>query len=297
MVKLDIPALPTDEPVGSLTKLWQDELADRFSSTLFVPLAGGAYLQSGRYKVKSQLTFGGGSAIYLGRDGNGTRIVIKEAVLPESVDAEAKAKALEMFDREAKLLMKLNDARVARLLDTFVERGRHYLVLEYIAGTDLRSYVKEQGPQCEEFVWNWARELADILAYLHSQNPPIVHRDVSPDNIIVRMDGSLALIDFGAANQLLGTATGTVVGKQAYIAPEQFRGHATPQSDIYGLGATLYFLACGKDPLALSQSFPKESVPALSEEFDDLVANCTAMELEERFSDVQELKEAIEDGS
>jgi tRNA A-37 threonylcarbamoyl transferase component Bud32 len=293
-VKLKVPDLLVGEYVSSFTRQWEDDLADRFAATLFVPHKAGDTLQEGKYKIKGHLTFGGASAIYLAENAEGERVILKEAVLPRGTEAQARAKAVEMFEREAKLLLKLNSPRIARLLDMFVENDHHYLVIEYIAGTDLRSYVKEQGPQPEEFVLRWADELAGILTYLHDRHPPIIHRDISPDNIVVRIDGSLALIDFGAANELLSTATGTIVGKQAYIAPEQFQGKATPQSDIYGLGATLFFLSTGQDPQALSQSNPVEVNGRLSDEFNLLVARCTAMALRDRYRDAYQLRSAIE---
>jgi serine/threonine-protein kinase len=124
--------------------------------------------------------------------------------------------------------------------------------------------------------------LAEVVDYIHAQDPPIIHRDLTPDNIVLRGDDSIVVIDFGAANQFVGTATGTLVGKQAYIAPEQFRGKATPQSDIYAFGGTIYFLLTGKDPEPLSQSRPRTIKPSIDTRLDDLVACCTAFEASER---------------
>ena len=120
------------------------------------------------------------------------------------------------------------------------------------------------------------------MQYLHGQNPPIIHRDVTPDNLVLDRTGSIKLIDFGAANEFIATATGTLVGKQSYIAPEQFRGHATPQSDIYALGCTLYYLATGADPEALSQSSLTSESTMKMTALSKLIFACTAMELEDR---------------
>jgi serine/threonine protein kinase len=136
----------------------------------------------------------------------------------------------------------------------------------------------------------WALEIAEVLSYLHSHQPVIVHRDLTPDNLVLDRSGALQLIDFGAANELIGTATGTLVGKQAYISPEQFRGKATPASDIYSCGCTLFFFATGKDPEALSQSHldeeRAESMPVLN----DLIAKCTELEASERVSSCLEIE-------
>jgi serine/threonine-protein kinase len=137
----------------------------------------------------------------------------------------------------------------------------------------------------------WAHEIADVMQYLHSQSPPIVHRDVTPDNLVLDRTGVIKLIDFGAANQLLTTATGTLVGKQAYISPEQFRGKAVAQSDIYSLGCTLYYLATGGDPEALSQSELPPPVDLKMPELNKLIRACTALELQERISSMEAVGE------
>jgi len=165
--------------------------------------------------------------------------------------------------------------------DHFAEEGRNYLILEYLRGQDLRQFVKQNGAQPEHLVVNWACQIASILSYLHSQNPPIIHRDLTPDNLVRKDDDSVVLIDFGAANEFVGTATGTLVGKQAYIAPEQLRGKACMASDIYALGGTIYYLVTGKDPEALSESKLSE-VLSISPELDEIVAACTQLEPEDR---------------
>jgi len=101
------------------------------------------------------------------------------------------------------------------------------------------------------------------------------------------------LIDFGAANEFIGTATGTLIGKQAYIAPEQLRGKATPQSDFYALSGTLYFLLTGKDPIPLSVSRPSKENIAIDKRLDDLVAKLSAFEVEDRQQNAQEILDTL----
>ena len=95
-------------------------------------------------------------------------------------------------------------------------------------------------------------------------------------------NGNIYLIDFGVANELVSNETGTVVGKQAYMAPEQVRGKANEQSDIYSLGATMYFLATGQEPPALTHLATKKIVQSISAQLDQLIANCTELEIEDR---------------
>lgn len=225
---------------NSYTELWHEELARRFGSTTFIPLEPGDTVQDKNYTVERQLAFGGLSAIYLARCRNGERVVLKEAVVPDNSDAELKEQSYHQLKREADMLARLSHEQIARVFDHFVDNGRHYLVIEYLSGNDLRRFVRETGPQPQELVIDWAQQMAAILTYLHEQAEPILHRDFTPDNLILKSDNTIAVIDFGAANFFLGTATGTMIGKQAYIAPEQLRGKANPRSDIYAMGASLY---------------------------------------------------------
>jgi serine/threonine-protein kinase len=101
------------------------------------------------------------------------------------------------------------------------------------------------------------------------------------------------LIDFGAANEFIGNATGTLVGKQSFIAPEQFRGKACPQSDIYAFGCTLHFLLTGKESIALSTSHPKSIVNTLSEEVDALVSSMTELDLHKRLVSAEAVLERL----
>lgn len=262
----------------SYTEIWERELSNRFHATVFVPLEPGAGLKNGSLKVLRQLAFGGLSAVYLVQKDGRELVILKEAVIPADQDESLKAKAIEMFAREAKLLAALEHPRIAKVLDHFVEQGRSYILMQRVTGQTIRQLVTQQGPQPEPVVLRWAAEIADILTYLHQQNPPIIHRDLTPENLIVSDDGVVHLIDFGAANEFLGTVTGTIVGKQAYIAPEQFRGKASLSSDLYAFGGTMYFMLTGKNPLAMSVLNPKTVIEELSDEIDQLVASCSCQD-------------------
>ncbi len=277
----------------SYTQMWEEELSRRFSSTCFVPLEPDHVLKGGALKIVRQLAFGGLSAIYLAQEDKKGIVVVKEAVIPANADEQSRAKALEMFEREARFLIKLDHPQIAKVYDHFQEDGRNYLVLDYIRGQDLRQLVKQNGAQDEAKVVGWGAQIADIMHYLHEQSPPMVHRDLTPDNLVLDNDNNVVLIDFGAANEFVGTATGTLVGKQAYISPEQLRGHASTKSDIYAFGGTLHFLLTGADPEALSASRPKKQVEHLSSAIDDLVSQCTEMEEKDRMPTAREIKNVL----
>lgn len=157
----------------------------------------------------------------------------------------------------------------------------------------MRQLIREQGPQSESRVIEIAISLIQPLHYLHSLSPPVVHRDISPENIILKEDDTAVLIDFGAANEYLGTATGTMVGKQCYVSPEQFKGKASTESDLYSLGATLYYLLTGGDPTPISVSSPKEVRPEISEALDSIVQKLTSLEIEDRLATADELEKSL----
>ena len=277
---------------NDFTSLWDHEFSERFAPTLYVPLAVGSKLRNDSLTILELLACGGSAAIYAGKDLLGEQIIVKEAVIPLNATPELKEKALELFHREALLLSKLNHPKIAKVLDHFVENDHHYEVLEFIDGLDLRRFVKERGPQRAEFVLQWAEQIAEILVYLHEQEPPIIHRDLTPDNLLLRVDGRIVLIDFGAANAFVGTATGTMVGKQSYMPPEQIRGKAVPQSDIYALGGTCYFLFTGNDPTPLEPSQINQE-HELAAFLNPFLARCTALNLEDRYTLAGEVLQAI----
>ncbi len=277
----------------SYTQMWEDELSRRFAPTTFVPLEPGKKLQGGRIEIVRQLAFGGLSAIYLAHMNKTDLVVLKEAVVHAKADPEARKQAEQHLERESKILSTLVHPNIARVLDHFVEDERHYLILEYVSGQDLRQFVKQNGDQEVEKVVDWAIDAATILSFLHCNSPPIIHRDLTPDNLVVRNDGALVLIDFGAANQFVGSATGTVVGKQAYIAPEQLRGKTVPQSDLYSLGGTIYYLLTGRDPMPLSVSHPKTLRHDTPDSLDELVAKLSSFEPEERIQTADEVVQLL----
>ena len=266
----------------SYTSIWTDALESQFAATNFVPLKTSCTLQGGRYEVRMQLASGGLSAVYLAKMHPDSRVVLKESVLPPDTDDKTRAKAKELFEREGRLLARLSHPQIAKVIDFFMEGGRDYIALEYIPGVSLRQFIKSENFRDEEMIVRWAAQMANMLDYLHDLDPPIVHRDLTPDNLLARDDGKIALIDFGVSNEFISQATGTLVGKQAYISPEQFRGKAEPRSDVYSFGATLHFLLTGDDPEPLSVSHPKLLKSEVSPFLDELVAQCTDMDVERR---------------
>lgn len=282
----------------SYTSLWQDELNRRFQSTNFAPLRPGASLKSGMLSVVRQLSFGGFCAVYLVKDQAGKNYVLKELMIEQASGADSQ-KARELFDREAAMLMDIDHPQIVRCFEQFGENERDYLLLDYLPGVNLRQKVGYAGAFAASEVLELAFQMVSMLDYLHSKEPPIVHRDFTPDNLILNESNKLILIDFGAANYFLREATGTLIGKQAYMPPEQLRGKAVPQSDFYALGCSLNFLLTGEDPVALLPSRPSiltssavshGTVNGIAKGLADLVFKLTQLDVLDRPASCGEIK-------
>ena len=261
---------------SSYTSIWTDALDSQFAATSFEPLRTTATLQNGLYEVRMQLASGGLSAVYLAQ-AKKEKVILKESVLPLDTDERTLKKAKELFEREGRLLARLSHPQIAKVMDFFVEDGRDYIVLQYIPGESLRQRIRSAAAPSQMEITHWALQIAEIITYLHELEPPVIHRDLTPDNLLIREDGTVMLIDFGVSNEFVSRATGTLVGKQAFIPPEQFRGKSEPKSDVYAFGATLHFLLTGEDPEPLAVSNPSNVNGAIPVILNQLVAACTDM--------------------
>jgi hypothetical protein len=279
----------------SLTAAWQEDMNRRIMATNYVPLEQGQSLQEGRFTVNGYLSSGGFSTTYLATNLEGKTVVLKESALPSGLGDASRAQVSEMFAREARLLKRCSHKNIAAVLDFFQENNREYLVLEHIDGSSLWQLVRGAGALSEAQVIKFGIAMADFLAYLHALEPPVIHRDFTPENLLLHRNGEIYLIDFGAANEFIGQATGTLIGKQSYIAPEQLQGKAAPESDIYALGATLYFLLAGKEPLPLTELHMVEDGLNCSPALSEIVAACTRLDPQQRIRSAFVLKEKLSD--
>lgn len=207
-------------------------------------------------------------------------------------------KALELFEREAKILQQLNHPAIPSYLEYFqIDTNNNrsfYLVQELALGKPLSELIESGWKPQEAEVKDLAKQLLEILIYLQQLNPAIIHRDIKPQNIIRQTDGKIFLVDFGAVqNTYHHTVTGgsTVVGTFGYMAPEQFRGKANITSDLYGLGTTLLFLLTRKDPAELPQKNLKIQFRdrlCLPQDFTDWLDKMLAPACEDRFESASE---------
>lgn len=273
------------------TELWLQALSQPPKRERLTPLTEGALLREGQFEILGRLGVGGQGTAYAARETDSNdAVVLKEFILPVYVDVNVRRQSVEKMQNEAEILSKLNHEKIVKLIDFFIEDHRGYLVLERIDGMSLRQKVSAEGPLSESEVRSLSLQMCQMLEYLHGLEPPVVHRDFTPDNLILSRDGTLKLVDFNVAQQQESTATGTVVGKHCFIAPEQFRGKPTIQSDIYSMGATLFYLLTGEDPEPITCSHPKKALDTLSDDIDSFVAKATALAGKNRYTCAAEIR-------
>lgn len=251
------------------------------------------------YKIERLLSGGGQGTAYLASvlphaevPNMPPQVVIKELILP-STDRGLK-KATDGLIKEVAILRRISSDKIVSLYDFFIEDMRGYLVIEYIDGETLRQLVARCGPLQESRVAEIGVSLCDALSYLHGLTPSIIHGDVTPDNIMIDKSGAVKLMDFDASQELTRNKTNTVVGKHAYMSPEQFKGILNESSDTYALACTLHFLLTGVDPEPISESRPADLVKTVGVEMNRIVSAATKFNFEERLLDLKQLRSQLE---
>jgi len=268
-------------------------------------ISTGEVLQA-RYEIQELVHSGGMGYVYLATDKRlYDRICIVKQI-KEPIKSDDHRKKLE---EEALRMSKLDHPNVAMILDHFIDSGYYFLVVERIHGKTLSEVFKERrGHLTENEVVAWATSICDVVSYLHHEG--IVHRDISPDNIMLTGEGSIKFIDFGTLREFRHIAPGGTVGigKYGYTPPEQWQGKPEPRSDIFSLGATIYYLLSGFLPLSreyttrqapqkedFNPSFPpvRTKNPNVSPQFEAVLQKALQLNVNDRYSSASEFGEAL----
>ena len=258
----------------------------------------GAVLHN-RYRIVKLLGQGGFGTMYRAWD----TTLGRPCAMKENLDATPEIQ--RQFLREAKILANLNHPNLPRVNDYFIEGQGQYLVMDYIEGRDLQEMLDERGAALPEAqVLPWIQQICDALTYLHTQKPPIVHRDIKPGNIRITPSGKAMLVDFGIA-KIYDPSSKTTQGAQA-VTPgfspyEQYgKGPTDARTDVYALGATLYTLLTGteppesiqrvvRDPLVL----PRQRNPAISLRTSAALMGALKTDPAQRFQSAGDFKAAL----
>ncbi len=253
---------------------------------------------SKRYRVVRILGEGGYGAVYLVED---TRLAGRTVALKESFDSSSEA--TQQFRLEAELLARLYHPSLPRVSDFFTEANTRFLVMDFIEGRDLAALI-QQGIVPPLQAAQWMIEISEAVAYLHSQNPPIIHRDIKPTNIKIRPDNRAVLVDFGIAKvynpqkQTARIARGISTG---FSPPEQYGGGTNAYSDVYALMATLYCMVTQTvPPEALDLVAQKERLlpprqlnPQVSPALEQVILKGMALNSLARYPTARELSDAL----
>ncbi len=266
-----------------------------------------------RYFIMSKVGAGGFGSVYKARDiQNGDRLVAIKEVTLLGLHPQAMIEATTAFQREVSVLSQLDHPNLPRLYEYIQTPGHWYLVMDFIAGETLEEYQSKtpKGHLPLSEALDIGMQLCLVLDYLHSQQPPIVFRDLKPANIMRAPTGQLYLIDFAIARYFKpGQAKDTVaLGSHGYAAPEQYgKAQTTPRADIYSLGAVLHQLLTARDPSEAPFRFqplrPKSHsepgslntgmVDVLVNKLETLITSMLAMDVNKRPPDVARVKQEL----
>jgi eukaryotic-like serine/threonine-protein kinase len=274
-------------------------------------MIAGQSVRDGRFRIIALLSQGGMGAVYEAMDTIlGVRCALKEMTpFPGERDSTL-AQQREQFRQEARVLATLRHPNLPRVIDHFEEGDNAYLVMDFIHGHRLDEIVEQGKVLPEAQVLRWADQLLDALTYCHRQG--VIHRDIKPQNIIITPEGRAVLVDFGLAKLVNpdDPRTRTVMrglGTPEYAPPEQYdtrEGHTDARTDIYSLGATLYYALVGVSPPTVSARIVSEDLVPLrkhrkdaSEAVDRALSKALALKPAHRFQSATEMRRALLSGS
>ncbi|RGF42030.1 serine/threonine protein kinase [Ruminococcus sp. AF37-3AC] len=251
-----------------------------------------------KYKILNVVGKGGMSVVYLAMNERANKQWAIKEVRKDGMQSFEVVK--QNLVAETDLLKKLNHPHLPSIIDVIDCDDTFLIVMDYIEGNPLSKALETSGAQNQDDVIEWAKQLCDVLGYLHSRKPPIIYRDMKPSNVMLKPDGNVMLIDFGTAREFKysSVADTTCLGTQGYAAPEQFGGHGQTdaRTDIYCLGATMYHLVTGHNPATPPyEMYPiRQWNPMLSSGLEEIILKCTQRNPEDRYQSCAELLYALD---
>lgn len=261
-------------------------------------MAGIGAVIDGKYEILKQIGQGGMSRVYLAMDNRLNKQWAVKEILRQGA-GEKDTVAVNSLLAEAGLMKRLDHPALPRIVDIIDNEDTIYVVMDYIEGESLEYILKEQGPQPESLVLDWARQLCDAFIYLHSRKPPIIYRDMKPANVMRKPEGNLKVVDFGIAREYKekNTQDTTVLGTRGYASPEHYGLRQTDiRSDIFTLGMTLHHLLTGVDPREEGYRYLpiRRFNPRLTEGMEAIIDKCTALDPADRYRNCKELMYDLE---
>lgn len=253
----------------------------------------------GKYEILSLVGKGGMSRVWLARDRRLNKLWAVKEIGRTERDAGNEV-VVQSLIAEANLMKRLDHPMLPRVVDILYDAGTIFVVMDYVEGTSLGRVLRDVArPFAEADVIAWGVELCGVLEYLHTMDPPIVYRDMKPDNIVLREDGGVRLVDFGIAREYKqGATTDTrVLGTRGYAAPGQFAldAQTDARADIYSLGVTLYVLVTGRVAAGETYWRPIRQInPALSEGLEHVIAKATQANPADRYQTAADMRRDLE---
>ena len=207
-------------------------------------------------------------------------------------------KIRELILTEPHMMMKLDHLAIPKVVDIIEDEDSIFIVRDYIEGKTLETIVSMQGAQPADKVIEWGKQICSVLGYLHSQNPPLIYRDMKPANVMLKLDGTIKLVDFGVMRVYKEGAKGDTcnLGTHGYAAPEQYGGRQTDvRTDIFGLGMTMHHLVTGVNPRKPPYEVKpiREINPQLPKGLEYIISKCIEIDPDKRYQNASELMQDL----
>lgn len=249
----------------------------------------------GKYKLISLIATGGMGNVWLAEDLTLKKKWAVKEIFKDSKEYKASVNPDGTLT-EIEILTALDNPYAPRIVDRYEDTNTLAVVMDYVEGQNLLQIIKDEGPQDENKVIEWAICICDLLSFLHNLSPSIIYNDMKPENIILKSDGSIKVIDYGIAKIPDKYPNTTPIGTPGYASPEHYQGKTDARSDIYSLGVTIYHLLTGDNPAVKNFRLPqlRSTLPRASKKLEAIISTATQKSPDKRFQTAAEFKDALQ---